>query len=278
MAIIGAIGSGLTYPAQTIVFGNLIGKLTTTSLIEENLQTLDELKSYMTGVINQSVLYMVYLFAIRVVCGYIATVSYLPNPRRCVLTNSILLQLGFNVMSIRVASSLRMAYLKAVLSHRVSMLDAQPPGQLAAILTGTANKMQVGISEKFALLIQSIALMIGAMVNAFYHSWKLTLVTSSGLLLIIITYCITTPFVVKNQKHVESMNIKASGVASEAFAAIKMIASCGAEMKMVKKYDGWVSQSRLRGMRLSKIVAVQKGIGMQISNPEEIILPSLTFF
>lgn len=165
-------------------------------------------------------------------------------------------------MSIRVASSLRLAYMKALMGQRVSMLDTQPPGQLAAIITSTSNTMQAGISEKFALLIQSIALMIGAMANAFYHNWKLTLVTSSGLLLIIITYCITTPFVVKNQKQVEAMNIKASGVASEAFGAMRMIAACGAERKMVTKYEGWISQSRACGMRLSKIVAVQKGLGM----------------
>jgi ATP-binding cassette, subfamily B (MDR/TAP), member 1 len=165
-------------------------------------------------------------------------------------------------MSVRVSSTLRLAYLKALMGQRVSMLDTQPPGQLAAIITTTATTMQTGISEKLALLIQSVALMISAMANAFYHNWKLTLVTSSGLLLIIICYCVTTPFVVKHQKEVEQMNIKASGVASEAFGAIRMIAACGAETKMLKKYDGWISKSRLTGMRLSKIVAVQKATGM----------------
>lgn len=165
-------------------------------------------------------------------------------------------------MSIRVASTMRLEYMKALMGQRVSMLDTQPSGQLAAIITSTSNTMQAGISEKFALLIHSIALMVGAMANAFYHNWKLTLVTSSGLLLILITYCVTTPFVVKNQKQVEAMNIKAAGVASEAFAAMRMIAACGAETKLVKKYEGWIAESRACGMRLSKIVAVQKGTGM----------------
>ncbi|KAI0124044.1 ABC transporter-like protein [Xylariales sp. AK1849] len=193
----------------------------------------------MTSVIDQSVLYMVYLFIARFILEYIQT-------------------LGFNMMSIRVSSALRLAYLKALLGQRVSMLDTQPPGQLAAIITATANTVQSGISEKLGIIVQSVALMIGAMIIAFVHSWKLTLVTSSGLVLIIICYCATTPYVVKNMKDVEDLNIKASSVASEAFGSIRMIAACGAESKMVKKYDKWISGSRLRGMRLSKIVAVQK--------------------
>ncbi|KAI1864985.1 uncharacterized protein JN550_008531 [Neoarthrinium moseri] len=230
-----AIVTGLTFPAMTIVFGNLVGSITTASFAGHDV------KLVLTGIINQSVLYMLYLFAARFVSEYIAT-------------------LGFNIMSIRVSSTLRLAYLQALMKQRVSMLDTQPPGQLAAIITATANTVQDGVSEKFALLIQSIALMIGAMSNAFYHSWKLTLVTSSGLVLIIICYCITTPFVVRNMKAVEQINIKASGVASEVFGAIRMIAAFGAEARMVKKYEDWVSQSRQRGMRLSKIVAVQKSI------------------
>ncbi|KAH6652323.1 ABC transporter-like protein [Truncatella angustata] len=233
----GAIICGLTYPAMTIVFGNLVGHITSTNFTGEDA---GQVKTFLTGVINQAVLYFVYLFGIRFVSGYIAT-------------------LGFNVMSIRVSSTLRLAYMKALLSQRVSLLDTQPPGQLAAIITSTSNALQAGISEKFALLIQSIALVVGAMINAYLHSWKLALVTCSGLLLIILTYCVTTPFVVKNQKQVEQMNIKASGVSSEAFGAMRMIAACGAEGKVVNKYEGWVSKARKIGMRLSKIVAVQKG-------------------
>lgn len=205
-------------------------------------------------------LYLVYLFAARFVLGYIAIVSRCHPPTDLASSNTdAILKLGFNIMSIRVSSAIRLAYMSALLSHRVSLLDTQPPGQLAAIITSTSNTLQMGISEKFAHLIHSIALMIGALCNAFYHSWKLTLVTASGLLMIIIVYCATTPFVVKNMKNVETTNIKASGVASEAFGSVKMIAACGAESKMVKNYENWISGSRKSGMTLSKIIGVQKG-------------------
>jgi hypothetical protein len=52
VAVIGAIGAGLTYPAQTIVFGNMIGELTSSNYAG---QTADEVTAYMTHVIHQSV-------------------------------------------------------------------------------------------------------------------------------------------------------------------------------------------------------------------------------
>lgn len=161
-------------------------------------------------------------------------------------------------MSLRVSSALRLAYLKALLGQRVSLLDTQPPGQIAAIITSTANTLQSGISEQLGMIIQSLALILAAMGNAFYHSWKLTLVTSSGLVLISICYFATTPFVVRNMKEVEEMNMKASAVASEALSSVRMVAACGAEAKMVRRYAGWVAESRKRGMAMSTVIGLQK--------------------
>lgn len=155
---------------------------------------------------------------------------------------------------------MRLAYFKALLSLPVSLLDTQPPGQVAAIITTTANTLQNGISEKLVSIIQNISLFVSSVVIAYTRSWKLSLVTSSGLLLITLTYCVTIPFVVKCMKQVEDANIKGSAVASEAFGSIRMVAAYGAETKMVTKYREWVDEAQRRGLRLSKIVAFQQGI------------------
>lgn len=162
------------------------------------------------------------------------------------------------MLSIRISSALRLAYVKALLELPVSLLDTQPPGQIAAIITTTANTLQIGISEKLAIVIQTLSMVATALIVAYTHSWKLSLVTSSGLLLITICYSITIPFLVKNMRQVEDANIKASAVASEAFASIRMVAACGAELKMVERYRTWVEEARRRGLGLSGIVAVQQ--------------------
>lgn len=162
------------------------------------------------------------------------------------------------MMSLRISSSLRLAYIKSLLGLPVSLLDIQPPGQTAAIVTATTNTLQVGISEKLALLIQSLSLAISALAIAFAHSWKMTLVTCSGLFVVTVCYGATTPFVTRCMKQVENANLKASSVATETLSSIRMVAACGAESKMTRKYNKWVDESRQRGLHLSKIVGVQQ--------------------
>ncbi|KAK7912253.1 ABC transporter-like protein [Apiospora marii] len=221
---------GLTHDA-----GRLVGNFASARATWEG----ETAQQVMKQTIDQNVLYIVYLFAGRFVLGYIAT-------------------LGFQTMSLRISSAMRLAYLKALLGQRVSLLDTQPPGQIAAIITTTANTLQSGISDKLAAILQSTSLMASAAIIAFLHSWKLTLVTWSGLLLITLCYCVTVPLITRNMKQVEDANIKASATANEALSSIRMIAACGAESKMVARYARFVAESQRRGMSLSKVIAIQQ--------------------
>ncbi|KAH9909896.1 P-loop containing nucleoside triphosphate hydrolase protein [Xylariomycetidae sp. FL2044] len=234
-SVLSAIGAGIAFPMMTMVLGRLIGIFAHVNAT----WTAEQAKAYVHGEINKNVLYLVYLFTARFVLGYISL-------------------LGFRMMSLRISSAMRLAYVKALLELPVSLLDNQPPGQTAAIISTTANVLQVGISEKLGAVVQSLSMLVSALTIAFIHNWKLSLVTSSGLLLITICYCITIPFVVKNMKQVEDANIMGSAVANEAFGSIRMIAAFGAERKMVEKYSRWSGESRRRGLRLSKIVASQQ--------------------
>ncbi|KAI0914184.1 ABC transporter-like protein [Ustulina deusta] len=234
LSIAAALGAGAAFPIMTIIFGQLIGRIASV-----RGTTIQQAQGEYRHLISEYVLYLVYLFIARFVLGYIAT-------------------LGFRMLSLRISSSLRLAYVKALLELPVSLLDTQPPGQIAAIITATANTLQIGISEKLAIVIQTLSSVVTALIVAYTHSWKLSLVTSSGLLLITICYCITIPFLVRNMKQVEDANIKASAIASEAFTSIRMVAAFGAERKMIEKYREWVDEANRRGLRLSGIIAVQQ--------------------
>ncbi|KAI1120741.1 ABC transporter-like protein [Nemania abortiva] len=234
LSIVAAIGAGAAFPLMTIIFGQLIGRIASV-----RGTTVQQAQDEYRNLISKYVLYLVYLFIGRFILGYIAT-------------------LGFRMMSLRISSALRLAYVKALLELPVSLLDTQPPGQIAAIITATANTLQIGISEKLAIVIQTLSMLATAIIVAYTHSWKLALVTSSGLLLITLCYCVTIPFLVRNMKQVEDANINASAVASEAFSSIRMVAACGAEMKVVEKYRRWVEEAKRRGRRLSGIVAIQQ--------------------
>jgi len=156
---------------------------------------------------------------------------------------------------------MRLAYLRALFNQPISVLDTLPPGQTAAIITTTTNILQVGISEKLSVFLQSVSLVVTALIVAFYYNWQLTLVTSSGLVFVMVFYCLTIPFLVKRLKEVEDADRMSASIANEVFESIRMVAACGAEEKMAKKYAVWVEESRRRGFLLSPLVAIQQAPG-----------------
>ena len=173
----------------------------------------------------------------------------------------MLIQLGFRMASIRISAAMRLAYLNALFSQPISVLDTLPSGQTAAILTVTANTLQIGISEKMSMFLQSTSLVITALIISFHYSWVLTLVTSTGLLFIVVFYCVTIPYLVKGLKEVEHADRMSSSIASEVFSSIRMVAACEAEGKMAMRYAGWVQESRRRGLLMSPLVAIQQSPG-----------------
>jgi len=159
---------------------------------------------------------------------------------------------------------MRLEYMRAVLHQPISALDALPSGRISAIVTNTANNMQLGIGEKLGAFITSISLLTSALIIAYVHHWKLSLVTSSGLFLIAGAYAFTMPQTVKIMKTVEESEIYAGGVAGEAFYGVRMVAACGAEEINGRRYDLWVRETRTRGNRLCKFQAIQQAISMSL--------------
>lgn len=103
----------------------------------------------------------------------------------------------------------------------------------------------------------SIALIVGCV-----FSWELTLVTSTGLVAIVCWYAIITPLLAKRYAEVQSMEREAAGVANEALSGIKMIAACGAEAKIIEKYNRLADRARFMSKGLSPILALQHAPGM----------------
>lgn len=166
-------------------------------------------------------------------------------------------QLGFRVCSLRVSAAIRLSYLDSLFKQPISVLDALPPGQTAAIITITANILQNGISERLTTLIQAISVIFTALVIACCFSWSLTLVTSSGLVVIATCYIFMTPIVVRRYQQIQEVDKEASGIANDAFLSIRMIAACGAESKVTDTYYRLVDASTTLGHKMSSVAAWQ---------------------
>ncbi|ERT01099.1 hypothetical protein HMPREF1624_02338 [Sporothrix schenckii ATCC 58251] len=236
LASLASVCTGVTMPLMNVVFGRVFGSF---NGYDKQGNAVVMTEAMFMHEIVQCVLYLVYIFAARLVLGYVA-------------------YFGFRLSSLRISAALRLAYMRALLAQPVSTLDCLPPGTTAAVITITANTLQLGISEKLSGFLQSVTLVVAALVVSFLYSWKLTLVTSSGMVFIVLVYAVTTPMLVKILNQVQDSEIKAATVASEIFSSIRMVAACGAEEKMAARYDVCADESRNRGKRMSPVIALQQ--------------------
>ncbi|KAJ4376944.1 hypothetical protein N0V86_006382 [Didymella sp. IMI 355093] len=197
----------------------------------------DPTASFM-ATINKYVLYIVYLFIGRLCLAYIAMI-------------------GFRISSLRISANVRFHYLQELFRLPISTLDTLPPGQTTAIITVTANILQIGISERLSSLIQAISVIAIAVIIGCCFSWELTLVTSSGLLAIVIWYSILTPLSARRYARVQKLEREAAGFAADALSSMKMIAACGSENKIAQRYGIHVDEMSIISRSMSLVSALQ---------------------
>ena len=158
---------------------------------------------------------------------------------------------------ISISSRLRLAYLRALFKQPIRVFDELPIGRPTSTITTSANSIQAGVSDKIAVLVQNLALVISAYIVAFIYSWKLTLISSCVLLAIGLLYGSVVPIYINLQKKVDNADENASSVAGEALASIRTIVACGAERRVALRYRAWVNEAAKRYRRISPLMGLQ---------------------
>jgi ATP-binding cassette, subfamily B (MDR/TAP), member 1 len=159
--------------------------------------------------------------------------------------------------SIRISAALRLTYMQSLFAQPVSKLDELPAGAVVNTITSSSNTIQMSISDKLSVLLQSLALLIAAYAIAFRYSWALTLVASAPLLFILIAFSLTVPLVVKLQQRVDKADEKHASVAAEVFGSIRTVFSLSAERTLSNHYSWWVEESRKQALKTSLPFGIQ---------------------
>jgi ATP-binding cassette, subfamily B (MDR/TAP), member 1 len=142
-------------PLMFLIFGRLVNNFTdyfipgTTTTQAEFQQAVDH-----------NALYLVYIFIGKWFLSYISL-------------------LCIRISGMRISSALRLAYIRALFTQPISMIDKVSPGKVSSQITTSANTIQLGISQQFSLCIQAVTLVIGAFVVAFIKSALLAVVASA---------------------------------------------------------------------------------------------------
>jgi ATP-binding cassette subfamily B (MDR/TAP) protein 1 len=145
---------------------------------------------------------------------------------------------------IRISAKLRRAYLAKLFKLPLSIIDATSPGKISSRLTTNANTIQIGISQQFAMLIQSLSFTIGLYIISFIRGPLLTLVASATLPLSLIVYGITIPIVFKAGRRSEKFKEEASGLAFEIFETVRIVHAFNAQGKLEEQHKKLLEQAR----------------------------------
>ncbi|PYI19029.1 lipid A export ATP-binding/permease protein msbA [Aspergillus violaceofuscus CBS 115571] len=236
VALLSSIGSGVPLPLMNIVFGNMVGEFNG-YFTDDSSTTESEFKS----AISKLSLYIVYLFIAKFALTYFSMYC-------------------FRVIGLRVSGTLRLRYMHALFAQPISKLDLVSVGTVTNTITTLSNSIQQSISDKLAILFQSLALLVAAYAIAFRYSWALTLVTSAALVFIFAVCFIAVPMMTKIQRQVDKADEKHSSIAAEVIGSIRTVVSLGAEGTLAQRYADWIEIARLRGRKLSVVMAVQLGL------------------
>ncbi|KAI0482659.1 P-loop containing nucleoside triphosphate hydrolase protein [Xylariaceae sp. FL0804] len=228
-----AAASGVTLPLMNVVFGSLVNQFNGYFLVPPTTT-----ESQFRASLDRNALYIFYLFLGRFVLTYISKFCY-------------------RMVGIRMSAAIRLDYMSCLFRQTIHVLDSMSPGAASGTLVTTANTLQLGISEKLGTFFEYFATIIAATVIAFTHSWSLALVTSSVLLFILSTVSVLLPFIIKGTARVTRAEARSSSVASETFAAIRMVTACGAEAQMARRFAVWVEEARRHGQKTSPLIGAQ---------------------
>ncbi|KAM7200480.1 P-loop containing nucleoside triphosphate hydrolase protein [Rhypophila sp. PSN 637] len=234
LAALASVGAGITMPLMNVIFGRLVNDFTGFSSGGMNLGSFE-------SSLNKQALYIFALFLARFGLQYIN-------------------KFCFRLIGIRMSAAIRLDYLRALFAQTVHVLDSMPSGAAASTITGTANTLQLGISEKLGVFLEFMSTVIAAIIVAFTFNWQLALVTSSVILYGNLVIGIILPFIIKGHSKVTRAEAKAGSIATEALGGIRMVTSCGAENRVAARYSEWVKKAKQAGQATSPLFAAQFGL------------------
>ncbi|KAI9647174.1 hypothetical protein NHQ30_003557 [Ciborinia camelliae] len=224
MGFAAAVGAGIPRPLMPLIFGGLANKF-------NNFQNASALKE----TVNSEVLYLLYLFAGQwiLTCGYgiLLSISAMNRSRR-----------------------LRAAYLKSAIRQDTGFLSQ---GKVADNFATSINIIEDALSEKLGVVMQAGATVIVSLVIAFLHSWQLTLVLFSTVVLLFISNFGTAALDSRFEQQIQQIEESAANLAEEVLNGIRIVMACVAESKLIDDYTSILEVARSKRMRKSPILAVQ---------------------
>jgi ATP-binding cassette subfamily B (MDR/TAP) protein 1 len=215
---------------MTIIFGSFTTKFA-------NFSTGKSSPSEFKNDINRFVLWFIYLFVARFILSYVSTLS-------------------INISGIRTTRSIKRAFFENILRQEIWYFDLHDHGAAAIQVTTTSDRINHGIGEKLAIVIQSLSTFFSAFIIALTIQWKLALITISVIPLIIVIVGGGVNIDLRFESRIVQLYSIAAVLAQESIASISITQSFWAQNKMTQNYNEYLKKAYIEGMKRSPIIGV----------------------
>jgi ATP-binding cassette, subfamily B (MDR/TAP), member 1 len=163
----------------------------------------------------------------------------------------------FTFAGVRLTSRLRSMTFKSMMSQEMGWFDdpRNAVGALCARLAGDCAGVQGATGTRIGSIVQAASVIVIGMGVSFYYSWKMTLVASITIPLVLSGIVMEARLVEKNNMKEKNAIESATKLAVEAISNIRTVASLGQEVDILKRYINEVDlvhsycqkKSRFRG-------------------------------
>uniref|UniRef100_A0ACD5VHV0 Uncharacterized protein n=1 Tax=Avena sativa TaxID=4498 RepID=A0ACD5VHV0_AVESA len=204
---VAALGSGVTQPLMTIIFGDVIeayGSATMDNVLHR---------------VNKEVLCFVYLGIGTAVVSFLQVACW-------------------TITGERQATRIRSLYLKSVLRQDISFFDIEmTTGQIVSRMSGDTALVQDAIGEKVGKFLQLVSTFISGFAVAFFKGWLLSLVMLAFIPPVVFAAGAVAKVISKISSKGEESYGNAGNVVEQTIGAIKTVVSFNREKHAIEMYN-----------------------------------------
>ena len=163
----------------------------------------------------------------------------------------------FNYAGVKLTSRLRSQTFNAMMSQEMGWFDdsRNAVGALCARLAGDCASVQGATGSRIGSIVQAGSVILIGIGISFYYNWKMTLVASVSIPIVLISIVMEARLVEKSNVKEKLAMENATKMAVEAISNIRTVASLGQEPHVLKRYtkeidrldDYCKAKSRYRG-------------------------------
>ncbi|WFD29720.1 ABC-type xenobiotic transporter [Malassezia sp. CBS 17886] len=239
IGLVCAAAAGAAQPLMTILFGNLTTSILGLSRTAGDLAAFRLEMQRVQHSINMDAVYLVVigLGSFVVVYAYMAIWVYTGE-----------------VITLRI----RRNYLKAIMRQEIAYFDRLGAGEITTRIQSDIQLIQDGISDKLPLMVSFLSTFITGFIVAYVRNWKLALVMTSILPVIVLTAVVMNIFVSQYQQVELDFVAKAATIAEESLSTVRTAKAFDIGDELGELYDVKNAQATSASMRR----AIASGIGI----------------